>query len=417
VTPIVLANATLADGRRADVRIDDGRIAAIADAQAAPPAGAEAIDLGGALLVPGFVDGHIHLDKTLLGLSFQPHRPGDSVAERITREKELRRELRYSVEDRAKHLIAHIVAFGTTALRSHVDIDTEVGLSGLHALLRACEAARDLVDIQIVAFPQSGIIADAGVKDLLDQAIRDGADLVGGLDPAGIDNDVNVHLDAIFGIAERRGVGLDIHLHDPGPLGCFELRQIAARALAAGLNGRVAVSHAFALGAVDDAEFGRTAEALARADVAIMTNGPGPVPMPPVKRLIAAGVRVFAGSDNIRDAWSPYGDGDMLARAMLIGYRQGFLADDDLKLAFELANSRSAQVLGLVDHGLRVGAAADLAAIPAGSVPEAVAARPPRSLVMKRGRIVARGGALIQSSMTRAVIASEAKQSRDRDVD
>ncbi|HLW93508.1 MAG TPA: amidohydrolase family protein, partial [Roseiarcus sp.] len=197
-------------------------------------------------------------------------------------------------------------------------------------------------------------------------------------------------LDAIFGIAERRGVGLDIHLHDPGPLGCFELRQIAARAAALGLMGRVAVSHAFALGGVDDAEFSRTAEALARADVAIMTNGPGPVPVPPVKRLIEAGVRVFAGSDNIRDAWSPYGNGDMLERAMMIGYRQGFLADEDLKLAFDLTTSAAARELGLADYGLRVGAAADLVAIPAASVAEAVAAHPPRALVMKRGRVVAR---------------------------
>src|SRR5439155_14226557 len=152
---------------------------------------------------------------------------GDTVAERIAREKEFRRELHYPVEERAKHLIHCVVAHGTTALRSHVDIDTEVALSGLHALLRAREAARDLLDIQIVAFPQSGIIADPGTADLLDQAIRHGADLVGGLDPAGIDNDVSGHLDVIFGIAARHGVGLDIHLHDPGALGCVELCQIA----------------------------------------------------------------------------------------------------------------------------------------------------------------------------------------------
>jgi cytosine/adenosine deaminase-related metal-dependent hydrolase len=392
VTTSVLANATLPEGRRCDVLIDGGRIAAIVEPGAAAPEGAERIDLAGALLVPGMVDGHIHLDKTLLGLRFQPHRPGDSVAERIAREKELRRELRYSVEERAMALIRQIVAHGTTSVRSHVDIDTEVGLSGLHALLRVREAARELIDIQIVAFPQSGVIADPGVAELLDQAVRAGAELVGGLDPAGIDDDIDGHLDAIFAVAERHGVGLDIHLHDPAELGCFELREIAARTTAAGLQGRVAVSHAFALGAVGDGELARTAGALARADVAIMTNGPGPVPMPPVKRLVAAGVRMFAGSDNIRDAWSPYGDGDMLARAMMIGYRQGLNADADVALAFELGNSRSAEVLGLADHGLRVGAAADLVAIPAGSIPEAVAAHPPRALVMKRGRVVARFG-------------------------
>ena len=390
-----LTNALLADGLRVDIGISDGRIASIDPAGAASDAGAPAIDLGGALLVPGFVDGHVHLDKTLLGLPFQPHRSGDTIAERIARERELRRELRSPVGERAKRLIDQIVPLGTTALRSHVDIDPEVGLSGLHALLRLRETTR-AVDIQLVAFPQSGIMISPDVADLLDAAIGEGADLVGGLDPAGIDNDVEGHLGMIFRIAERHGVGLDIHLHDPGPLGCWELRQIAARTSAAGLVGRVAVSHAFALGAVDDGEFGRTAEALARAEVAIMTNGPGPVPMPPVRRLVAAGVRVFAGSDNIRDAWSPLGDGDMLARAMLIAYRQDFRADADLELAFDLTTRASAGVLGLEDHGIRVGAIADLVAMPAGSIAEAVAARPRRSLVMKRGRVVARDGALVE---------------------
>jgi cytosine/adenosine deaminase-related metal-dependent hydrolase len=389
VTSIVLSNARLLNGGRAEIRIDNERIVAIVAEGETVPGPAESIDLDGALLTPGFVDGHIHLDKTLLGLPFQPHRPGATVAARIAREKELRRELRYPVEERARRLIRQVASFGTTALRTHVDIDSEIGLSGLHAILAAREAARDLMDIQIVAFPQSGVIADPGVKDLLDQAIHDGADLVGGLDPAGIDNDIDGHLDAIFSIAERRGVGLDIHLHDPGELGCFELRQIAMRAAALGLEGRVAVSHAFALGAVEGSEFERTAEALAAADVAIMTNGPGPVPMPPIRRLVDAGVRVFAGSDNIRDAWSPYGNGDMLERATMIGYRQGFLTDEDLRLAFELVSAAGARELDLSGYGLERGAVADLVAIPVGSAPEAVAAHPRRSLVMKRGRVIA----------------------------
>jgi cytosine/adenosine deaminase-related metal-dependent hydrolase len=394
----VITDALLAEGSRVDLGIENGRIVEIAEARTL--AGAT-IDLGGALLVPGFVDGHIHLDKTLIGLPFQPHRPGDTVAERIAREKELRRELAYPVEERAKQLIRQVVGYGTTTLRSHVDIDTEVRLGGLHALLAVREAVPDLIDIQIVAFPQSGIVADPGTADLLDQAVREGADLVGGLDPAGIDNDVTGHLNAVFAIAERHDVGVDIHLHDPGPLGCFELRQIAGRTAALGLGGRVAVSHAFALGDVDDDELDRTTEALARAGVAIMTNGPGPVPMPPVKRLVEAGVTVFAGSDNIRDAWSPYGNGDMLERAMLIGYRQGLLADADLELTFDLASGAAARVLRLADHGIRVGALADLVAIPAISIAEAVAAHPRRRLVLKRGRIVAGDGAQLEGGRPR----------------
>jgi cytosine deaminase len=394
LTETLLADALLPGGRRVDIRVTEGKIAEIADAGLAEAPSGERIDLAGALVLPGLIDGHIHLDKTLLGLPFQPHRPGDSVAERIRAEKELRRSITLPVEARAMRLVEQAVAYGTVALRTHVDIDDEVKLDGLHALLKVREAVRDLIDIQIVAFPQSGIVACPGVADLLDNAIREGADLVGGLDPAGIDDDINAHLDAVFSIAERHGVGVDIHLHDPGPFGCFELREIAARTEAAGLNGRVAVSHAFALGAVDDSELGRTAEALARAGVAIMTNGPGPVPMPPVKRLVAAGVTVFAGSDNIRDAWSPYGNGDMLERAMMIGYRQGLLADEDVALAFSLATSAAARVLGLSEQDLTVGSTADLIAVPAQSIPEAVVGHPLRALVMKRGRVVARAGTL-----------------------
>ena len=118
-----------------------------------------------------------------------------------------------------------------------------------------------------------------------------------------------------------------------------------------------------------------------------MTNGPGPVPMPPVKRLIAAGVTVFAGSDNIRDAWSPYGNGDMLERAMLVGYRQGLLADDDLAQAFDLPTGAAAHVLGRTKNVINAGAVADLIAVPTQSIAEAVAVHPPRALVMKGGRV------------------------------
>ena len=398
MTATILADARLPDGRRADIEISDGRIARIADAGSAAVNGAERIALGGALVLPGLVEGHIHLDKTLLGLPFVPHRPGDSVAERVAAEKALRRELSYPVEERAMRLIERVVGFGTVALRTHVDIDTEVKLDGLHALLKVREDVRDLLDIQIVAFPQSGVMIEPGVADLLDAAIQEGADLVGGLDPAGIDSDVKGQLDAIFGVAEKHGVGVDLHLHDFGPLGCSEIREIAGRTELAGLRGKVAVSHAFALGSVDDLELGKTADVLAKAGVAIMTNGPGAVPMPPVKRLVAAGVTVFAGSDNIRDAWSPYGNGDMLERAALIGYRQDFRADEDLALAFDLATHAAARVLGLEGYGLMEGCAADLIAVRAEFVAEAVASHPPRLLVMKRGRIVAREGKALQRS-------------------
>jgi cytosine deaminase len=229
----------------------------------------------------------------------------------------------------------------------------------------------------------------------LDAAIAEGADLLGGLDPVGIDGDLDGHLDALFAIAERRGVGIDIHLHDSGETGIAQLTAIAQRTEAAGLNGRVAVSHAFALGSVPTDVAERTADLLAEAGVAIMSHGPGSATIPPLKLLRDHGVEVFGGSDNIRDAWSPFGNGDMLERAMMIGYRANFRHDDELALAFDMVTAAAARVLGIVPYGIELGAPADFVVVEAGSLAEAVAARPRRKLVIKAGRIVARDGVLV----------------------
>src|SRR5262249_61088145 len=139
-----------------------------------------------------------------------------------------------------------------------------------------------------------------------------------------------------LGTAERRGGGVDIPRHDSGEPGIAQLTAIARGTEAAGLNNRVAVSHAFALGSVPTDVAERTAELLAEAGVAIMSHGPGGATMPPLKLLHEHGVEVFGGSDNIRDAWSPFGNGDMLQRAMMIAYRANFRHDDELAPAFSL---------------------------------------------------------------------------------
>jgi cytosine deaminase len=388
---LILSGGRLADGRAMDLGLADGMIKAIASPGSLGDG--LSLDLAGGLILPGLVEGHIHLDKTLLGLPWIPHVPGNSVRERIAAEKALRRRLGEPMAVRAQRLVEHVVARGTVAMRSHVDIDEEVKLDHLEALLALREGVRHLVDIQLVAFPQSGVASLPGAAALLDAALGAGADLLGGLDPAGIDGDVAGQLDILFRLAAKHGVGIDIHLHDPAELGCQQLRDIAERTHAAGLDGKVVVSHAYALGAVSEKTFGATAEALARADVAIMTNGPAGS-RPPVKRLLAEGVTVFAGSDNIRDAWSPYGNGDMLDRARHIGYLNGLDTDADLELAFGLATSRPALVMGLAGHGITEGARADLVVVHAENIAEAVATAPPRLFVIKAGRIVAREGKL-----------------------
>jgi cytosine/adenosine deaminase-related metal-dependent hydrolase len=292
-------------------------------------------------------------------------------------------------------MVEHVAVRGTGALRSHVDVDTEIGLSGVEALLALREGVADLVDIELVAFPQSGVITAPGVAELLDEALRLGCDVVGGLDPGGYDGAIDGQLDIIFDLAKRHDRPIDIHLHDPGTLGAFELVRIANRSKAAGWRGRVVVSHAYCLGVIDDALLARTADALAEGGVAIMTNGPGPETIPPIKILRGHGVEVFVGSDNIRDAWSPYGTGDMLDRARLVGYRAALLTDDELRSAFDLVTSATARVMRRAVPDIVEGAIADLIVVAAAHIPEVVATAPPRRLVIKGGRIVARDGTLV----------------------
>ena len=158
------------------------------------------------------------------------------------------------------------------------------------------------------------------------------------------------------------------------------------------MQGRVAVSHAFALGSIGPNLFAETADALARAEVAIMTSCPPSAPVPPARALRERGVTVFAGSDNIRDCWSPYGNGDMLDRAAIIAERHGMFTDRELEEAFALTTSEADKALGAARRELRAGEAADLVVVAARSVADAVVDRPPRALVLRAGRVAAERG-------------------------
>jgi cytosine/adenosine deaminase-related metal-dependent hydrolase len=252
--------------------------------------------------------------------------------------------------------------------------------------------------VQIVAFPQSGVMRCPGVLDLLDAAVRNGADLVGGIDPLEIDRDPKGQLDGIFAIAARRGVGLDIHLHEPGEMGLFNVQEICARTKALGLAGKVTISHGFCLGGV-------TERKAVEAGVALVTHGAGGLTMPPIEMLRAAGVLVFAGNDDIRDTWSPYGTGDLLERAAMIGWKGDFRRDDQVEVALDLVSTAGARALGIGDYGITAGSAATLFTIAVSCVAEAVAAHPARKLVLFDGKIVARDGTFLAAPIR---IASEA---------
>ena len=390
-----LTNVRPLGGASATVTIADGHIAAIAPG-AMPPDGALVEDGRGMLLLPGFVEGHTHLDKTTF------HQPdwlvnevGPRIEDKIDTEREWRARTGHDAGAASLALARAFLAAGTTRIRTHVDVDTVGGTRHVERVLETREAMRRVQEIQVVAFPQSGILGRQGTESLLDAALAMGADIVGGLDPCAIERDPVRHLDLVFGLAEKHGKPVDIHLHEPGTMGAFALDLILERTRALGMEGRVVVSHAFCLGDIPERDRDALLARMAALGVAIATTAPASRPVPLVGPCRAAGVTIFGGNDGIRDTWTPYGSPDMLERAMLIGLRNNFRRDDEVALAFDCVSAAGAQGCGFRDYGLVAGARADLVLVEARTLAEAVVARPLRRLVVSAGRVVARDGVLL----------------------
>ncbi|MGN6031043.1 MAG: amidohydrolase [Thermomicrobiales bacterium] len=382
---------------RVDVVVRDGIIAALS-----PGAGAEGtegnadgeiVDGRGQVLFPGLIDAHTHMEKTLAGLPWHRNEHGPLLIDMIENERRVRREERIDFHRQTGIHARMAIAVGTTHIRTHTDIDTEIGLRALEGILQTREDFRGALDIQIVAFPQSGMLIRPGTVELLDEALAMGADVMGGLDPCSMDRDPKGHLDTIFGLATKYGVDLDIHDHQPGELGAFSIDLILDRVEALGYQGRVVISHAFALGSVDEDRWHGLVDRIVRNDVAVMSHGPGGHrPAPNLKKLRAAGVRLCTGNDGIQDAWNPLQRPDMLERAYIMAYRNNLRRDDDIEDVLHTITYDNAEVVGARNYGLAVGNAADLVLVPGENHVEAMVARRPRSLVTKAGRVTARDG-------------------------
>ncbi|HEX5535228.1 MAG TPA: amidohydrolase [Actinomycetales bacterium] len=399
------------DAPAVDVLLSDGRIAEMRDVPqpngttqpTADEPTADVLDGRGGVLIPSFSDVHAHLDSTRLGLAFRPHTAEPGLAGLVENDRRNWRQAEATVAERATYTLGRTIAAGATLVRSHAQVDPDSGLERLDGVLAAREHHNSRARVEVVAFPQAGVIREAGTADLLEQALLAGADLIGGLDPCAFDRDPVAQLDVVFGLADRHGRGVDIHLHEPGELGAFSIELICERVGALSMHGRVTISHCFALCTVDAPRQAQLVELLAEHDVAVTTVAPGTRDPLPLVALREKGVRLGLGQDGIRDYWSPYGNGDMLDRAWQLAFRAGYRADAMVEACVETATlggrsvvdgSTAADASG-PQRGLAVGDPADLVIVPGDTVTAAVMDRPPRTAVIHAGVVVARDGELV----------------------
>lgn len=371
-----------------DIVVDGETIVAVVPTDPSVEAGDGVVDGRGLLALPGLVNAHAHVDKSWWGLPWQSYGGEGGTEGRIRHERARRDELGIPSPGITAAVLEQMVQHGTTAIRSHVDVDPGVGLRGIEAVREASARYQGALQVTIVAFPQDGVLRRPGVLELLGRAVEAGAEHIGGLDPASIDRDPVGQIDGILGLAADHGVGVDIHLHDPAELGAFQIELIAERVERLGLTGRVNIAHGFA---VAQLEAGRRADLLARMGalgMSMTTVAPLRLPQLPLDELGTAGVRLGFGTDGIRDLWSPYGTGDTLGIAWQYARASSIVRDEQLTEVVRLATSAGAWAVGRHTHDLAPGSRADIVLLEAENPMDALVRVPPRRLVVGGGRVL-----------------------------
>lgn len=306
--------------KKYDVLIEDEKIVQV-DQEITPSGSAEVFDAGGKLLLPSFREMHIHVDKTYFGGPWKACKPiTNGILTRIEEESQLLpTQLQYA-EERAKKVIAHYISQGHTHIRSHCNIDPNIGLDNLAATVNAFKAFEGQITYEIVAFPQHGLLRSE-VESLMREAMKNGATLVGGVDPATIDRNIDLSLETMFDIANEAGTGLDIHIHDPDSLGEFTFYKLVELTHQYNLEGKVTISHAIALGDLAGENLDNMMAALHKAEIDITTTIPINRPTIPVLKLGQAGIGVSLGHDSLTDHWSPFGTGNTVEKLGVLGER------------------------------------------------------------------------------------------------
>jgi cytosine/adenosine deaminase-related metal-dependent hydrolase len=363
-----------------DLFINNGIIERIKQSNADSMSTANDYDAQGFLYLPTLTDMHIHLDKHFLGEPWRPLQPFITLPKQLKFEKEMLESMQSSLEERALIMAELMLKQGTTKIRTHVDVDAGIGLKHLEAVVKVREQLEDIMEIEIVAFPQQGLIRSNSMSVMKD-ALRNGADLVGGVDPAGLDRKVESSLQAMFELSAEFNAGVDLHLHDPGHLGLYTISLFADYTVQSKKQGRTAVSHAYCLGMLSDDEINQTLTELKEANVSIISSVPIDRPTPRAQSLWDAGVDFLIGNDNIRDAWSPFGNGDLLQRGSRLAEKSGWITDEQLVRAYSFITDRSLTP--------QIGEKADFMLVNAENLQHAIAAAPEREAVFSKGLLIA----------------------------
>lgn len=387
-----------------DVGIAAGRIAGVAprlDARAP-----REIDAEGNLAMPAFVEPHIHLDKALTA-----DRAADSATNYFEDAIRVMRDVKraYTVDDvaaRATEVIHALVGYGVGFVRSYVDVDSIVGLRALEGVLRARERCRGLARVELIAFPQEGILADPGTADLMARAMERGADVVGGMPFAeALEEESRRHTDLVFELARRYDRDVQMHVDESDDPGARTLEYVAVKALREERPGRVTADHVTALAAYDAVYAAKIVDLVARARINVVTlptklmrggirdREPRRRGITRVKELLAAGVNVAYGQDVIRDGFlRVFGTGDPLQTGFLLAFAAQLATHADVETLADMATVNGARIMRRPDYGLAVGCRGDLVVIAAPSVQEAYRTQPARLAVIHGGRVVAERG-------------------------
>jgi len=392
---LVLRNARLLgrEGATFDIGIANGTIGEIAPRIASD---APQEDAAGRLVMPGFVETHIHLDKSCI-LDRCASKDG-TLQEAITQVARAKRD--FTEDDiyaRGRRTLEKAISHGTTRMRTHVEVDPRIGLKSFEAVRRLKRDYAWAIDLEICVFPQEGLLNDPGTEELLIAACEAGADLIGGCPYT--DSDPHGQIARIFGLAQRFDLDIDFHLDFDLDASHMNLGEVCRQTTAHRYGGRVAVGHVTKLSALLGEKLDETARQLADAGVAVTVlpatdlflMGRGhdhnvPRGVTPAHRMVAHGVTCSVATNNVLNPFTPFGDCSLVRMANLYANIAQAGTPRELAACFDLVTSFPAKLMNLTDYGIAVGNPADLVVLDNIGPGEAVAEISPPLLGFKRGR-------------------------------